>query len=176
MAQADADENGGAQRLTSEEKKELAELRLRTRKAAFRFSSCRPKEAARTWQGMDGRVRQRAVTIAWTALAAASCRSRLSRSPRLLATWQFGPPRVPGGAASPGQPRPPARRQLGKPRPERDQLVAAPDEHRIVHHNKCDQECRSGNQSRVVAPESIHLIYQSKNSGRTSAGMGWPRP
>jgi transposase len=31
MAQADADENGGAQRLTSEEKKELAELRRRNR-------------------------------------------------------------------------------------------------------------------------------------------------
>jgi transposase len=31
MAQADADENGGGQRLTSEEKKELAELRRRNR-------------------------------------------------------------------------------------------------------------------------------------------------
>ena len=31
MAQADAEENGGGQRLTSEEKKELAELRKRNR-------------------------------------------------------------------------------------------------------------------------------------------------
>src|SRR5262245_41799322 len=31
MAQADADDNGGGQRLTSEEKKELAELRRRNR-------------------------------------------------------------------------------------------------------------------------------------------------